>query len=157
MDIKVRHMERWMAGLVVLGIIGCTPAIKVSYDSDPNADFRTFERFSWISDYPVIAPETDLLIEYRSQPVMQATRDVLSSKGYAFVDDRRQADFVVSFTMGDVGGQLVETAYPPEYQGRWYWRGPASCRPQESLSAYVSRPSIRREWGPHGFADVPRG
>jgi hypothetical protein len=118
-------MARWIATLVALGLAGCTSGIKVEHSADPNADFRSFKRFSWISDYPLIAPENDLLIEYRTQPIMTTARQVLTSKGYGFVADRHQADFVLSFTIGDVGGQLVQTAYPSEYRGTWYWQGAA--------------------------------
>ena len=116
-------MCRWIAvGLITL-LAGCA-TVKIQYDSDPNANFASFEKFSWISDFPLIAPENDLLIEYRSQPIMSATREALTRKGYRFVEDRSEADFVLSFTIGDIGGQLVQTSYPPEYRGRWYWRGP---------------------------------
>ena len=117
-------MCRWIAAMLVVVVAGCA-TVKVAYDSDPNANFRAFQTFSWISDFPLIAPENDLLIEYRSQPIMSATREVLTGKGYRFVEDRSEADFVLSFTIGDIGGgQLVQTSYPPEYRGRWYWRGP---------------------------------
>ncbi|TDJ25382.1 MAG: DUF4136 domain-containing protein [Gammaproteobacteria bacterium] len=125
-------MCRWIAATLVVICAGCA-TVKVQYDSDPNANFSAFEKFSWISDFPLIAPENDLLIEYRSQPIMSATRDILTRKGYRFVEDRREADFVLSFTIGDMGGQLVETSYPPEYRGRWYWRGPV-FRPGAAVS-----------------------
>ena len=61
-------MCRWIAvGLITL-LAGCA-TVKIQHDSDPNANFASFEKFSWISDFPLIAPENDLLIEYRSQAV----------------------------------------------------------------------------------------
>lgn len=125
-------MCRWIAAALVVMVVGCA-TLKVEYDSDPNANFRAFERFSWISDFPLIAPENDLLIEYRSQPIMAAARDTLTRKGYRFVENRGEADFVLSFTIGDIGGQLVQTSYPPEYRGRWHWRGPV-FRPSAAVS-----------------------
>lgn len=132
-------MSRWMAGLAVVGLLGCAGGIKVDHDADPSADFAAYHTFSWISDHPLIAPESDLLIEYRSQPVMTTTRQVLTAKGYRFVADRGDADFVLAFTMGNIGAQRIETAFPPEYRGTWYWHGPADSDPAADIggNAYV--------------------
>lgn len=137
-------MGRWMATCAVAGLLGCAGGIKVDHDADPNADFAAYRTFSWISDHPLIAPESDLLIEYRSQPIMTTARQVLTEEGYSFVADRRDADFVLAFTMGDIGGQRIETAFPPEYRGTWYWRGPTDDDPAGDVGGVTFVPGQLR-------------
>ena len=91
-------------------------------------DFSRFRTFTWIDPNPVlVAPgraPTNPLIETH---VIEATRAALEDKGFAFVDETGDPDFVVAFTIGSREGIRV-TSYPSHsmMRGRaWhpYWGG----------------------------------
>lgn len=84
-----------------LGLLmsGCS-SLDVQTDFNESFDFSTYQSFSFISDDPLIFAETAPVHPLFEERLLRATRDALELKGYQFVDDREQADFVVSFTLG---------------------------------------------------------
>ena len=79
--------------------IGCR-SLDVHTDFTESFDFSTYRSFSFISDKPLLFSETAPVHPLFEERLLRATRDALELKGYQFVEDREQADFVVSFTMG---------------------------------------------------------
>ncbi len=77
---------------------GCT-SLSVQSDFNESVDFSSYQTFSFISDHSLIlanlAPVNPLL-EGR---LREATARVLSAKGYRLIENREEADFVVSFTV----------------------------------------------------------
>ena len=48
--------------------------------------------------------------------------DLLTAKGYRYVDDPEKADFVVGFGLGATDKLRIDT-YPAAYRGPWHWPG----------------------------------
>ena len=92
--------RRWLIW-TILGLlsIGCS-SLDVQTDFTESFDFSTYRSFSFISDEPLLFSETAPVHPLFEERLVRATRDALELKGYQFVEDREQADFVVSFTIG---------------------------------------------------------
>ncbi len=79
--------------------IGCS-SLDVHTDFTESFDFSTYRSFSFISDKPLLFSETAPVHPLFEERLVGATKDALELKGYQFVEDREQADFVVSFAVG---------------------------------------------------------
>jgi hypothetical protein len=106
---------------------GCE-SISATSDYDRSFDFSSYHTFSWISNSPLIGktPETSPLSEGR---IENAVTDVLTQKGYRFVDVGNPADFVIAFTVGARQQvRVTSTPYPggygmtPHMWGRPYYQ-----------------------------------
>ena len=110
--------------IMALGAVGCS-SLDVHSDFNESFDFSTYQSFGFISDKPLLFAETAPVNPLFEGRLLRATRDALESKGYRFVDDREQADFVVSFTIG-ARDKIKVTSYPTTYRGysrRLGWGG----------------------------------
>lgn len=112
-----------VSGTLVLALAACT-SVQVQSDFDVSANFAGYKTFSFISDTPLIAAVTEPISPLLPGRLMTATRSELSRKGYRFTENRGQADFVVSFTLGGRDKIRVDS-YPSTYHGaRWGWGAP---------------------------------
>jgi Domain of unknown function (DUF4136) len=114
-------MKTWVRMLVVIAMLahgGCAGTV-AHHDFDPAVDFDHYKTFSWISEHPlVLSSGLNAALEGRIQ---QSARDLLTAKGFRFVETAPQADFVVGFGVGASDKSRIE-AYPVAYTGRWTWR-----------------------------------
>jgi hypothetical protein len=103
---------------VVAALAGCT-TISATHDFNPAVNFDQFRTFAWISDHPLVDPSPNVspLLEGR---IEQTARDLLTAKGYRFVEDRAAADFLVGFGLGATDKLRID-AYPATYRGPWHW------------------------------------
>lgn len=102
--------------------VSCTTS-RVHSDFDPQADFSNYSTFSWISDAPLIRPagQDDIYVSPLDlQRIRSAIRSELTAKGYQYLDDNRNVDFVVSFTVGS-RDKIDVDSYPMPYRGSWRW------------------------------------
>jgi hypothetical protein len=109
-----------LLGAVVLQ--GCETIDTGSHYDETN-NFREYRSFSWIDDTPYIAGEGRS--EGRVSPLTQtkierAIRAELERKGYAFTEDRDDADFVIAYTTG-TRDEITVDSYPYPYRGDWGW------------------------------------
>ena len=103
---------------VAVMLAGCT-TISAAHDFNPAVNFDQYRTFSWIADHPLVDPSPNVspLLESKIQ---QTARDLLTAKGYRFVDDPEQADFLVGFGLGATDKLRIDT-YPASYRGPWHW------------------------------------
>jgi hypothetical protein len=97
------------------------------------------------------APSVSASVESR---IEQTARDLLTAKGYRFVDDPGKADFVVGIGLGATDKLRIDT-YPATYRGPWHWpdRGHETVRQHGEGRLVVDIFDVRTQqpaW--HGWA-----
>ncbi len=145
-------------GIVASAVLltGCA-SLQVGHDFDRSADMRGYHRFAWMprehhgTNNPLVA-----------QRAHDAIQEVLTSKGFTYVDDSATANFVVDFTMGSHERTDVHS-YPAPYgpvawgyYGWWgypYWGSQVDVRQYRegtlSIDVFDAR-THRPVW--HGWA-----
>jgi hypothetical protein len=126
---RMRTMKTWIrtcslvATLVLcaFAISGCA-TVAAHHDFNPNVNFDQYKSFAWISANPLVDPAPSVGPQIESK-LQQTAKDLLTAKGYRFVDDPLKADFVVGFGLGATDKVRID-AYPATYRGPWHW--PAS-------------------------------
>ena len=117
---------RWsvMVAMVCAFTTGCE-SISTKTDYDKSFNFSGYHTFSWISTSPLVSksPEVSPLAEGR---IENAVKSVLSQKGFRFVDDPANADFVLAFTLGARQQvRVTSNPYAAGYgTGPYMWGGP---------------------------------
>lgn len=107
--------------LLILAGLGACSSIRTGSHLDETNNFGIYSTFSWIADNPYIDRDSGLAISPLMQAKIQsAIQDQLEFKGYQYTDDREEADFVVSYTVGS-RETLRTTSYPTAYHGSWGW------------------------------------
>jgi len=119
--------------IVAMLLIGGCASVAVNHDSNPKVDFDDYRTFSWISAHPLIDPSASAGDSLEGH-IKQVARDLLTAKGYRFVESPDQADFVVGFGIGATDPQRM-AAYPAHYAGPWHWGGSGSH--EETARQYV--------------------
>lgn len=110
-----------VACLAVLGLVAGCSTIDSGAHFDETTDFSAWETWSWIADEPHIAPAgVDEFSPLTHRKIREAIAGELRLKGYRFVEDREQADFVVSYSLGS-REELRVSSYPPPFSGPWGW------------------------------------
>lgn len=101
----------------------CASGFKAIYDSDPAHDFSNYQTFGWISQNPMIIGQTVQTHNPMLQPhIMSSLKTGLAAKGFRYVQDAENADFVLSFTVGSRDTIKIDS-YPSAYGG-YYRTGP---------------------------------
>ena len=105
-------------------LVSCaSTGVKGESDYDPTADFGSYKVFSWISERPLVASgSTPILNPLFETYLKRSTVSELRRKGYRFVADPSDADFVIAFTVG-ARDMLRIDSYPSYYRGRSRWGG----------------------------------
>ena len=112
-------------GTFTVFVAGCA-TIETGSHFDETTDFTAYKSFSWIDENPYItAADATLVSPLAVEQIKNAIRGELERIGYSFTDDRGNADFVVSFTVGAREKIRVES-YPAQYRGMWGWHVPYS-------------------------------
>jgi hypothetical protein len=124
-----------MAGLVG-SLVGCATPVQVQSDFDVSADFSRYQTFNFISDNPLLVATVEPVSPLLQGRLVDATRRGLTSKGYRYVADREQADFVVSFTLGQRDKIRVDS-YPSNYGAPGAWRWGASYHTEVNVRTYT--------------------
>jgi len=109
-------------GMFVTLLAGCA-TISTGAHYDETADFGAYKTFSWIDAEPYIAARegTGTTVSPLTRAKIQsAIRAGFEAKGYAFVEQRDSADFVVAYTVG-ARQEISVDSYPAPYYGAWGW------------------------------------
>lgn len=107
----------------LLALGACATGFDVMTDHDPAQDFSNYETFSWISNTPLIRVTNQPVNPMLETRLMAITEETLRGKGYRYVRNPGQADFVISFTVG-ARDKIRVTTYPAGYGYRGYgWGG----------------------------------
>ncbi len=115
---------KYVAILSVAMLLGAcaTPGFEAKHDYDDTVNFASYQKFAWISQNPMNIGVTSVppspLLEPR---IMSSLERALVAKGYRFVKQPIDADFVVSFTVG-ARDEIRVDSYPA-MGGGYYRRG----------------------------------
>ncbi|MAJ50769.1 MAG: hypothetical protein CMB82_04030 [Flammeovirgaceae bacterium] len=106
-------------------VLSACSSMTVESDFNAGTDFSRYKAFAFISDTPLLQTQTAPISPLFEGRAMRAAQGALSAKGYEFVHDRANADFVVSFTFGG-RHELRVINYPSQYRGpaTWSWGAP---------------------------------
>lgn len=119
-----RCLARPLARIAVFAaaaVLAACAAIRTGSHYDETTNFGAYTTFSWIDRDPYITDESPARISPLSQSKIQdAIRSELERKGYAFTENRDDADFVVAYTVG-TREQIRTTHYPVGFHGSWGW------------------------------------
>ncbi len=118
----LRNTLKAIGAFVLVTCGGCAMTAPVFMDHDPAQDFANYQSFSWISDQPMVVSGERGPSPLDEQRIMNSIRDELTKKGYRFVTDNADADFVVAFTVGARDKMSVRTREVIDYYGsHWRW------------------------------------
>jgi len=120
---------RMVGALISLVLMtGCASTFEASYDHDPANDFSTYQSFAWISKNPMKVGKTVGAVNPLLEPrISSALEKALVAKGYKYVIEPKNADFVVSFTVGSREEIRVDSypsmsaGYGMAHPGHWGW------------------------------------
>jgi hypothetical protein len=109
---------------------GCASTFEASYDHDPGNDFSKYQSFAWISKNPMkVGKGVNVANPLLEPRIMSALENALVAKGYKYVIQPTDADFVLSFTIGS-REEISVSSYPSmsagygrAYPGHWGWGG----------------------------------
>ena len=122
--------------LLFAGLLSGCATINTGSHFDETADVRSYQSFSWIENDPLISVDSTIPVSALAKSMIKtAIRDELTEKGYTFVEDRDEADFVVAYTIGTRENIRVDS-YPVEYRGRWGWHVPYTYYDYREVSAH---------------------
>lgn len=123
----IRSRLVWAVLLPAL-LSACASTFEASYDHDPANDFSNYQSFAWISKNPMKVGQSvgapNPLLEPR---ITSALEKALVAKGYKYVIEPKNADFVVSFTVGSREEIKVDSypsmsaGYGRAYPRHWGW------------------------------------
>ena len=116
MKTSIRTMMTPMVAALV--IAACT-TVTANHDFNPAVNFDQYKTFSWVSPNPLVDPSPSANPSLE-RLIEQTARELLSAKGYRFVEDAADADFVVGFGIGATD-KVRAAAYPEAYRGQWHW------------------------------------
>lgn len=123
--------------VLIAVLISACATIQTGSHFDETTNFAQYQSFSWIDEDPYIAGDAAVLVSpLAQQQIKDAIQIQLEQKGYSFTQDRGNADFVVSFTVGTREKIRVDS-YPVEYRGRWGWHVPYSYYSYRDVSAHT--------------------
>lgn len=109
-------------------VVGCTSTYqaKVDFDRNENIQITNYKTFAWLKEDKILSAPADM------NPVMkvridQAIEASFIAKGYQLVEQADEADFTISYTLGNRDKVKVDT-FPTTYRvgfgwGRSYYGG----------------------------------
>ncbi len=125
--------------VTALLLSGCVTGFKAESDFDPSHDFNKYQSFAWISDNPMKVGEGVTIANPLLEPrIMAAMETALTAKGYRKAAYRKDADFVVSFTIGARDKIRVDSypsmslGYSAGYPSHWRWGAAYHCCANET-------------------------
>jgi len=111
------QMLKIMGPLVFgLAIVACESTPDIRSDKDPNADFTQFSTFAWVDGDPMIAHSDHAISPLMEERVNKALKSELESKGFQFVENEKNADLAVSYTIG-ARDKIEFDQFAPRYYG----------------------------------------
>jgi len=109
---------------------GCASTFEATYDHDAGNDFSNYQTFAWISKNPMKVGQSVAAVNPLLEPrISSALEKALVAKGYKYVIQPKNADFVLSFTIGSREEIKVDSypsmsaGYGMGHPGHWGWGG----------------------------------
>jgi hypothetical protein len=117
----LRFWPRLAILIACSGFLTACATISTGSHYDETTNFGAYRTFSWIDEVPYIGYDSaDRVSPLSQSKIARAIRTQLEQKGYSFIDDRDNADFVVAYTIG-TREKIRVSSYPVAYQGSWGW------------------------------------
>ncbi len=140
-----------MASIKLLSIVillafmaGCaTNSAKVNFDQNTEIDTKNYKTFAWLTKGKIMAPAIDF------NPVMKERVDdsieqAFIAKGYQLIEDPEQADFTISYTVGN-RDKIKVNSYPATYNSGFGWgRGYYGARGYYGSMSMGTETSVRQ-------------
>ena len=118
-------------------LISACATIQTGSHYDETTNFGEYQSFSWVDEDPYITGEAAVLVSpLAQQQIKDAIHSQLEQKGYLYTQDRGNADFAVSYTVGTRETIRIDS-YPVEYRGSWGWHVPYSYYSYRDVSAHT--------------------
>ena len=109
-----------IAAVAIIGV-GCASQHNAKVDFDKNADIDTsqYKTFAWLHENKILSASDDI------NPVMkirldEAVENSFIAKGYTLIDSAEDADFAVSYTVGN-RDKIKVNSYPATYNNSFGW------------------------------------
>ena len=121
-------IQKIFGAVLLLAVTSCavTHEAKVDFDKNSKIDTSKYKTFAWLNPGKIMAPPEDF------NPVMkvrvdEAVENAFIAKGYQLIEDAEQADFAISYTVGN-RDKIKVNHYPTTYNtgfgwGRGYYGG----------------------------------
>lgn len=140
-------IKKIFATILLLAVASCstTYQAKVAFDKNDKIDTLGYKTFAWLSPGKIMAPQLDI------NPVMKIRVDeeiekAFIAKGYQLIDDAEQADFAISYTVGN-RDKIKVSHYPTSYNTGFGWgRGYYGGSYGGMYSAHVSTETRVRQY-----------
>lgn len=123
---RVRSINpRWrtVAAILIFGaLLSACATVRSGAHHDESVSFDNYQSFAWIAENPLIVGDGDrtTISPLTRKTIAQSIEEELVRKGFRFVENPEQADFVVAYTVG-TREKIVSTSYPSAYGGPWGW------------------------------------
>ncbi|MEM1021199.1 MAG: DUF4136 domain-containing protein [Sphingomonadales bacterium] len=99
---KIVNLKMVIAGalLATSTLTACETTPKVRSDFDSSYDFASYETFTWAFERVILVSGDYILGSVKRQVMIDQAKLAFEEKGYRFVDNASEADFVVSLSVG---------------------------------------------------------
>ncbi len=115
------NIKKLLVTLFVITIASCasTYKAKVGFDKNDKVNTTEYKTFAWLTSGKILAPAEDI------NPVMKVRVDeeieqAFKVLGYQLITDAEQADFTISYTVGN-RDKIKVSHYPSSYNASFAW------------------------------------
>ncbi len=115
--------RRMIAVVLLLGaLLSACATVRSGAHHDKSVSFDNYQSFAWIAENPLIigGGHRETISPLTRKMIVQSIENELVRKGFLYVENREQADFVVAYTVG-TREKIDSTSYPSAYGGAWGW------------------------------------
>lgn len=117
----MNNIKKILITALVIVVASCSSAHKAKFNFDRNTDIDTtnYKTFAWLTSGKIMARSEDF------NPVMKVRVDeeieqAFISKGYKLVANAENADFAISYTVGN-RDKIKISSYPSTYNSSFGW------------------------------------
>lgn len=117
----MNNIKKILVAALVIVVASCSSTYdaKVDFDKNTNVDTINYKTFAWLTSGKIMAPAEDI------NPVMKLRVDeeieqAFIAKGYQLVANAEEADFAISYTVGN-RDKIKVSSYPSTYNSSFGW------------------------------------
>jgi hypothetical protein len=102
-----------------MALVGCASKKPIGYsDFDAETDFSSYKTFAWISLNPLYVSSANPANPALQGIIQDEVKANLSGRGFRYVGNPKQADFVIGFTVGSQE-TMRTSVYSQTYKSSW--------------------------------------
>ena len=117
----MNNIKKILVTALVIVVASCASIneAKVNFDTNTKVDISNYKTFAWLTSGKIMAPAEDI------NPVMKLRVDeeieqAFIAKGYKLVANAENADFAISYTVGN-RDKIKVSSYPTSYNSSFGW------------------------------------